>query len=229
MADFGPHPWFGAALGLVEPRRNDRALLLCAASAHHARALAAQVGPKGSLLVVEPDRSLAEKIADAKAPQVEVLAMMPGGDERFGAFDVMVCCPLGLPRWPLQHWGTLARANLRPGGRLVVDLPGTEFSPDLAACLAELAEPMDLAPLRGPAEEDLAQSLRQAGLRRVTAALGVHLLALGTPQDLVDLLAAPLGLSLKAGAELGRALAHRLQTTATTEVVIHRTRVSAMR
>jgi hypothetical protein len=197
MSDYGGHPWFGAALGLVEPRRQDRALLVCPASVHHARAVAAQVGTRGSVMVVEPERALAEQIADAELPQVEVLALTPSGDERFGTFDVMVCCPFGLPPWPLDLWGEVARANLRPGGRLVVDLPGAEMSPDAAACLVELGREEALQPFRGPSEEDL--------------------------------LAAPLRLADAQREELGRALTRRLETTGGVEVLIHRTRVSAMR
>jgi hypothetical protein len=230
MTDYGGHPWFGAALGLVEPRRQDRVLLVCPASVHHVRAIGAQVGARGSVMVIEPGRVLAEQVAALELPQVEVLALQPGGDERFGTFDVMVCCPLGLPPWPLSRWGELARSNLRPGGRLVVDLPGAEMSPDLAACIEEIGgDPRALEPFHGPSEEDLAQSLRQAGMRRVTAALGVHLLQLLSPHDLAEMLGEPLQLDEVHRAELGRALARRLKTASSVEVLIHRTRVAGMR
>lgn len=230
MTDYGGHPWFGAALGLVEPRRQDRVLCLCPASAHHVRALAAQVGPKGSVMVLEPDRILAEHIAELALEQVEVLALAPTDDERFGTFDVLLCSPLGMPPWPLDLWGEVARANLRPGGRLVIDLPGVEMSLDIATCIGEIGlDSAVLRPFRGPTEEDLAGSLRRVGMRRVQAALGVHLVQLVSPHDLAELLGPPLGLDEASRTELGRALSRRLKTTGSVEALIHRTRVSGMR
>jgi SAM-dependent methyltransferase len=222
-------PWFLAALELLDLRRQDRVLVLDATPSQ-VRVVAAVVGSRGAVTVVEPERAPAEAIAAMDLPNVEVLAHRTSGTERFGAFDALLVAPLCAPPWPEAAFAELPRHNLRPGGRLVLDLPGPEMAPDLAAVWLERGlAPERLAPLRGIADDRLAALLRDAGLRRVQALLGSHLLAAESPFDHVDALTAALQTTDAERRDLGDALVRRLGTTGRAELLVHRTRVQALR
>jgi len=192
MTEHGTLPWSMAAIELAYLHRHDRVLVAGVARVGVVDAIAHQVGARGTVLVVEPDRSLAEQIADRGMPQVEVLAMAPVG-ERFGAFDALLCCPWTMPPWPPESFCELALLNLRPGGRFVLDLPGPEMLPDLAACWPDCGgaedgrrhaqilqhgqRREDLAPLRHIADAETRASIgRQV---RHIPALELHLSAGG--------------------------------------------------
>jgi hypothetical protein len=222
-------PWVQAAIALLDVRRRDR-MLACGADAGHARALAALVGKDGELVVVTEDAQSAEQLAALDVPQLRVLAHRIDGGERFGTFDaLLLALPFG-PLLPLGAWAELARANLRPGGRLVVDVPGPTLVPELASAWRELALPETrLAPLRGVADDALATALRDGGMRDVHAVLGTHLLHVAAPADLVEAFAAPLGLDNRERLELTHALVRAKGGTGPIDALLHRTRVLALR
>jgi len=229
MTEHGTLPWSMAAIELAYLHRHDRVLVAGAARVGVVDAIAHQVGARGTVLVVEPDRSLAEQIADRGMPQVEVLAMAPVG-ERFGAFDALLCCPWTMPPWPSESFCDIALLNLRPGGRFVLDLPGPEMLPDLAACWPDCGGAEDgLRLFRGPGEDLLAEQARTAGLRRVQTAMGTHLWPLTSPLELLELVAPTLELTENRRTDLGLLLARRLRGTGAVDVLVHRSRIQAIR
>ena len=131
-------PWFHAAVQLLDLRPKDRVLAL-ACTVREASALANLVGTRGELTVVLEHRDDAEAMAQQAPSRVEVVLRRPDGSERFGAFDAMLVAPRWGPLPPRAMLGDLARHNLRPGGRCVVDLPAPEMVPELAGA-AKLAE-----------------------------------------------------------------------------------------
>jgi hypothetical protein len=159
-----------------------------------------------------------------------VLAHALGGDECFGTFDALLLAPAFGPLLPAGTWSELARANLRPGGRLVLDLPGPTMLPDLAAAWRELEwEPRRLVPLTGVGDDVLADALRHAGMRNVHAVLGAHLLHASAPADLVEAFASPLHLDAREQLELTHALVRAKGGTGPFDSLVHRTRVTALR
>lgn len=229
MTRLDGQPWFHAALQLLDLRPRDRVLLLHP-EPDQVRDVAALVGKGGELTIVHPHPPTAESIAAQALPAVEVLAHRIAGDERFGTFDAMLVAPLWQPDWPPGAYAELPRANLRPGGRLALDLPAPDMLPQLTACCHELGFPdAALAVLRGPRDDELTDILRNAGLRRVQALLGSHLLHLDSPFDLAETFGDRLHLGEQERTDLGRALVGKLGSTSAADVLVHRTRVQAQR
>lgn len=176
--------------------------------------------------MIEPQRELAEAIARLGIPDVEVLAASLAGQESFGRFDAVLSCPLGLPAWPVDRYGFVLAANLRPGGRFLIDLPSPSCSPDLeAACRAVFGNGESLEALRGPSGGDLAASLSGAGLRAVKEHLAAHLLDLESAHDLAALFAPALPAMASRLDEIGVALSSRLLTNGRIQARVIRTRV----
>jgi len=222
-------PWFHAALRLLDLRSNDRVLVI-GGDAEEVRAIAGSVGRRGSVTAACPDAEQAEAMAIGAPQHVEVLAHAVAGGERYGTFDALfVTAPWG-PLLGNERYAALAKHNLRPGGRCVIDLPGLDMVPELGAALADAGWPRErLAPLRGVGDDLLADSLRDAGLRSVRGVLGSHLIRPQSPAELVERFAAPLGLSLSECTDLARTLVQRAATTGAFDVLVHRTRVQALR
>lgn len=224
-----PEPWFHAAAGQLELRREER-LLAFQVRAHEVRHLAAQVGAAGRVLAVQPELRAAEAIAALGLPQVEVLAAALRGDERLGAFDALLCAAGGMPGWPLGGFADLARQNLRPGGRCVYDLPGAPMLAPVVAAFAELGWPQErLAPWHGPAGAALVDALRSAGLRRAQEVFANQYLRLESPFDLADWIGMSLGLPDGERTRLGQVLVHRLANVGAAELLVQRIRVIAQR
>ena len=222
-------PWFHAAVQLLDLRPQDRVLAL-SCDPGQARDLAALVGRRGEITVVSEQGRAAEAIADAAPPQVEVLAHAIDGSEQFGTFDALLVAPPFGPLLPSGYYGGLARRNLRPGGRCVIDLPGVDMVPELSAAGQDLGWPQSrLAALRGIGDDELAEVLRNAGLRSVHGLLGAHLLHMGAPHELVDRFAAALRLDAEQRLDLARALVRRSGGTGPIDVLVHRTRLQALR
>ena len=222
-------PWFHAAIGLLDVRRQDR-LLAIDTDIPQARDLAALVGNRGELVLVLRDRETAERLVDLGLPQLQVYAHELTGDERIGTFDAALIAPCAGPLLALGAYADLARHNLRPGGRLVVDVPGPDMVPDLATAWADLGwDRGRLAPLHGISDDHFADVLRNAGLRNVHAVLGAHLLHLQAPAELVDTFAQPLGLDDEARLQLSHAVLRRRGEAGPFDALVHRTRLQALR
>jgi hypothetical protein len=222
-------PWFFAAAGQLELRREDRVLALLARP-EEVRHVAAQVGSAGRVLAVQPVRRVAEAIAALGLPQVEVLAAALRGAEYFGAFDALLCAPGAMPEWGLGGCADLARQNLRPGGRFVFDLPGTPMLAPVVAAFAELGwSPAALQRWSGPAATALVDALRGAGLRRAQEVFANQWLRLESPFDLADWVGAALGFGAAERTQLGQVLVHRLANVAAAEVLVQRVRVVGQR
>ena len=228
MALTDPEPWLPAAIALLDVRRQDR-LLACDVGAERARALAALVGKDGEMVVVD-DTMAAERLAAFDLPQVHALAHRLTGDEHFGTFDAMLITRPTGPLLPLGAYPELARRNLRPGGRLVIDLPGATMVPDLDAAWQSLGwDPERLQPLCGIADDVLAEALRNAGLRSVHSVLGAHLLHASTPDDVVEAFASALQIDDREQRELTHALVRTKGGHGPLDLLAHRTRLSALR
>jgi SAM-dependent methyltransferase len=222
-------PWLPAALGLLDIRRRDRLLAVGIAPAP-ARHLAARIGSDGELLLVQPDPRRAEQMAAWQFEHVHVVLHDAAGGERFGTFDALLMAPSCAPLPSIGALADLARANLRPGGRFVFDLPGLPMVPELLAAARELGwDDARLQCLSGCSDDTLVEALRNAGLRNVHGVLGAHLLHLESPGDLVDLFAAELDLGDDERLQLTHALVRRAGSTGPFDALLHRTRVGGQR
>jgi hypothetical protein len=222
-------PWLAAAISLLDVRRHDR-MLACDVDVGSARSLAALVGKDGELVVVCRDAAIADELASLELSHVRVLARCVSGGERFGTFDAMLIVPPTGPLLPIGAYVDLARTNLRPGGRLVLDVPGPEMVRDLTIACADAGfEIGRCAPLCGIADDELAAALRNGGLRDVHAVLGAHLMHLGSPADLVALFATPLALDDADVLTLTHAIVRQKGGTGPIDALVHRTRVLARR
>jgi len=222
-------PWFHAAVQLLDLRSKDRILCL-ACTAREASALANVVGSRGELTVVLADREAAEAIAAHAPANVEVVVRRLDGSEQFGSFDALLAAPRWGPLPLVDAFAGIARHNLRPGGRCVVDVPAPEMLPELAGAAIELGWTSDrLSNLRGIADDDLAAAMQAAGLRGVHSLLATHLLHAGTPLELVDLFAAALPVPPAERIELAHAIVRRRASPGGLDALVHRTRVQAQR
>jgi len=229
MVSLDAEPWLPAAMGLLDVRRHDR-LLAVGLPIAPARHLAARIGRDGELVLVLRDRQQAEHLAALDLEQVLVVVSDADAGERFGTFDALLVAPTTGPLPPLGALADLARANLRPGGRFVFDLPGAPMLPELLAAGRELGWPDSrLAVLHGCADDELADGLRNAGLRAVHGVLGAHLLEAGSPGDLVDAYAEALDLGDGERLQLTHTVLRRAGGTGPLSVLLHRTRVAGQR
>ena len=225
-----PQPWLVDALELLDLRQGDRCLLLGCPTITHLQAVSKLVGPKASIVVVEPDITCAERAADWQHERLEVLACTPEDGDRFGTLDAVLACPLTTMDWPLELWTKLIPSNLRPGGRFVLDLPAETFCEPLQRAWEQLTgSTQALSLLRGPSEEAVTSALRASGMRNVEASVGTHILHLENPYALVQVVE-KLGLAdpIRIG-DLERQLIEILKTTDHADVVFHRTRVRGLR
>lgn len=228
MALAEPEPWAPAAIARLDLRPGDRALA-CAVSLATARALAAAVTRDGALVAVGEART-AHQLANLRLPQVQAYAHPLRGPARYGVFDALLVCAAAAPALAPAALAELARANLRPGGRAVFDLPAPDAVPALAAAAAAAGwPPTRLAALAGPDDGALAEALTAAGLRDVQRELASDLLRADSAGDAVAAFARPLGLDDAAIADLTAGLVRAQGAMGPVELLVHRTRVRARR
>jgi hypothetical protein len=224
-----PQPWLDDALEQLDLRRDDRCLVLTCPTPAHVAAVSRVVGKTARIVVVEPDQELAEFAARGKHENLEVLAYEPEGHERFGTFDALLACPLTTIGWSIEVWTELIVANLRPGGRFVLDLPAETLCDPLIRAWSQVeGEPRALEQITGPSESELAETLRRRGLRGVEASMGTHLAHLESPYVLAEFVGSLIE-DPEMQANLARTLVEQMQTTDGVDVVFHRTRVHGLR
>jgi hypothetical protein len=222
-------PWFDNALERLEVRRGNR-LLAIDPSIAEVTALRSLVGNSGELTLVVLDRHIAEQLAEHQWEHVTVLAHATAGDETFGTHDSMLVVPRTGPLLPVECYPNLARNNLRPGGRFLIDLPAEDMIPDIRSAWEELGwDEERLQPLRGANDVELTEAARDAGLRSVSSALGSHLMHAGSAADLAAAFAEPLGLSDDEITELGHEIVRKRQQDGPIESLVHRTQVGGQR
>lgn len=224
-----PQPWLEDSLEQLNLRKRDRCLVLSCPTSAHVGAVSRLVGRTATIVVVEPDLSLAELASQGKHEDLKVLNCTPVGGERFGTFDALLACPLTTMGWSLTLWADLILHNLRPGGRFVLDLPAETMCDPLRRAWERIGGAEEaLEPISGPPEEEVANVLRRVGLRSVEPSMGTHLVTLESPYTLSGFLH---GLWTDDGlhADLEIALVETLQTTREIDVVFQRTRVHGLR
>ncbi len=224
-------PWLPRALQTLDVRRNDRLLLCLPGSDEVAIAVHSALSADGRLTVLEPRREAASAIATA-LPEAEVALTDVDADLQVGAFDAVLALPFAPRPRPAGVWAAFLRRNLRPGGRFCIDLPAHDPMPDVLeaaregnlACKGRIEESFT-----GPSAEELAEALRNCGVRRAETLLGTHLVAFASPFEVSDLLAHELRLPADDAYELGSCLSRRLRSTAGVELRVLRSAVAGMR
>lgn len=224
-------PWLPRALQVLDLRRTDRLLLVLPGSPEVTAAVAHVLGSKGELTVLEPRRLVAEAIALA-LPAAEVLAADLDHGQRLTGFDALLLAPFAPKPRPAMEWARFVAQSLRPGGRFAVDLPSADPWPDLAAAADAEKLPFGASmrsALSGLSEQDLGTALKSAGLRRVDALLGTHLVAFASPFEAAELVGEELKLEADDRVQLGSALSRRCQATAAVELRVLRSAFAGMR
>jgi SAM-dependent methyltransferase len=224
-------PWLPRALQALDVRRGERLLLCLPGSDEIAVAVRSTLGSGGSLTVIEPRRAAADAIARALPDATVALADVQPGF-RVGSFDAVLALPFAPPPRDAAVWAAFVAANLRPGGRFVLDLPAPIPMPDVleAARDARLPCANFLAEhWTGPDADELAKCLRAQGLRRAETLLGTHLVLFASPFEITDVLVAELRLPADQAYELGSSIARRAHATADLELRALRSAVVGMR
>jgi len=222
-------PWFDSALERLEVRRGNRLLAINPTIAE-VTALRSLVGNAGELTLVLLDHQIAEQLAEHQWERVTVLAHATTGGETFGTQDSLLIVPRTGPLLPVDAYAALARNNLRPGGRFLIDLPAEDMLPDLRTAWETLGwDEERLLPLRGNTDVELTEATRDAGLRSVSAALGSHLLHAGSAAELCAGFAEALNLNDDEITELGHAIVRKRQEDGPIETLVHRTQVAGQR
>lgn len=229
-AQFATEPWFPDALEAAGLSPGRRALLLTAFGPEQTRAVLARIGTEGTLTVIEPDRYRAASLQGVEHPGLAVLGYRPDGDENFGVHDCVLAVPPIIDDWPLNHWGSIARHNLRPGGRLVLDLPHLRHAEAIAECLTEAgAPPHRTSRWNGVDDRGLARLLRADGLRGIETRMVTHVVRFPTTREAAIRVGALLDLDEDRIAGLHLALTRRFRASEGIELVFQRTRAVAMR
>lgn len=142
-----------------------------------------------------------ERIGVLEGAPMHAIAHLLHAAGRDGTVDVLPAEPRAWPTgrydavwvgWTTPTAGNpalgidLARTALRPGGRLVIDLPALRWSDDLEALRPLLGE-LGVAPVPGLDLEPLQQALVAAGLRDVRVTARTCVADLPDAHELVDL------------------------------------------
>lgn len=228
MATIDSEPWWETVLEQLHLRPAERVLMLQAAPPAGVAGVLHAIGGPGRLVVVEPRRNVALQLAEVG--RIEVLPLAPAGSELLGSFDAFVSAPLTMPRWPLQTTFSLAIRNLRPGGRIMIDLPGHPMSEDLVSAYEVTGgHPEDLAPWFGPQRDELQTILQNVAMRSPGVSEHHYMVRFESP-----LLLARMACELAPAAEplqedLTLRLIERMKTTGGADYVLRRISVTGMR
>ncbi len=223
-------PWFAEAVGRLHLRKGARVLMLTASAPDLCAHVLASVGNDGHVTVLEPDVERAHHAEQLEHPGLAVLAYRPEGGETFGQHDALVACPATDRDWPMNLWGEVAKHNLRPGGRFVIDLPGVRHCEMIETAWQEIGAPADgLKAWNGPSETAMARLLRADGLRSIEAGVSAHIVAFASPHDAAAVACGRLNAGAEIAEGLQLALAKRFGTHTEVELLFRRTRVTGMR
>ncbi|MEO0481785.1 MAG: hypothetical protein AAF196_20150 [Planctomycetota bacterium] len=231
-----PEPWFLEALPQLGLREGSRVLMLTVGASDQVEAILQRIGAEGSLTIIEPDGDRVGSLERIQHESLTVLHYTPDGEESFGVHDLLLGAPLRTPCWADSMWGDLARSNLRPGGRFLLDLPGERHCAAASEAWLDVGgDEETLDRWNGPNERGLAKQLAQSGLRNVEGFATSHLMPFDSPQEAAESLAVMLGLDLrsedaqKRTDDLRLAIAKRCDAGANLELVFQRSRITGMR
>ena len=229
MIDEIATPWFDSTLQCLGLRKGERALAL-EPLRRNVVALRAAIGDEGELTVVVGDPAAAEGLAAMQAPQLRVIAHDAVGGERFGTFDAAMFAPHTGPLLPAEVYAELARKNLRPGGRFVVDVPAKDMLPDLSAAWSDSGwDEERLSAITGPSDAELVDALGAAGLRAIAGSPCTHILQASSAAEFVAAFAGDLGLTDDDVIELGHAIVRNRQEPGPLELLVHRAQATGRR
>lgn len=235
-------PWFSSALSGLPDQKGLRILMLTCDHPDHARTVARRAGGDGYVVLVEPDPDRADAATRAvrtvagavRMAPVEAHKEAPQPGRYFGTFDAVLAAPWRLPDWPLELWGKIAHKNLRPGGRLSLDVPAPTSSDALIDAWNRTA-PDGVRPgpqlATGLTPEELAASLRDAGLRSVEGRGTHHVVGFPSLVELAEAGLLALGLGAESLPDLQRGLMEhfRAGVEEPVETAMRRTAVQGMR
>jgi hypothetical protein len=223
-------PWFAEAIGRLHLRKGSRVLMLTASTPDLANHALAAVGRQGHVTVLEPDRDRAARAEQLEHDGLAVISYRPEGQESFGPHDGLVACPATDPDWPPNLWGAVAKANLRPGGRFVVDLPAPRHCEVVEDACGHIGAPAELlAHWNGPSEAALAQLLQADGLRAIEPQSLAFPVAFPSPHEAALVVCDRLGAGRRLVDSLQLALARQFGTNGPIELLFRRSRVTGMR
>lgn len=223
-------PWFTDAIPHLGLRPGSRVLMLTVGSAAQAESVLHRIGEEGSLTVVDPDPLRVEQVGRIDHPELTVMAYTPDGAESFGVHDVLVGVPASDPGWAPNRWAELCLNNLRPGGRLLLDLPGERHCSTIQEIwLENVGDEEPLQAWNGPDDRALARSLRGSGLRAIESYATTHLVRFETAREAAEQAVSMLGVDSKHGDDLHLGFAPLAGADGSLEVVFQRSRVVGMR
>lgn len=223
-------PWFESALLAAALGRGARVLQLEAQSAAQSAAILARIGETGALTVVEPVAERAAAVDALTHPHLGVLACRARGSESLGMHDVVICCPPALDPARVAELVALAVRNLRPGGRLVFDLPAQGQCDVLREAWQQAGgDAADFAPFAGVDPGFVADELVARGVRRSEATSTTHVVRFASPLEAALRCVELCEASAELTENLRLVLTQRFGTIGELELPFHRLRATAMR
>ncbi|MBI5850923.1 MAG: hypothetical protein HZB39_07830 [Planctomycetes bacterium] len=223
-------PWFEDVLRAAAIARGARVLVLEAHSPAQSAAILVRIGASGALTVVEPDPERAAAVDALAHPGLGVLAYRAQRGDDLGMHDVVLCCPPAIDADRSGELLALAVRNLRPGGRLVFDLPANGQCDALRAAWTEIGAPAEgLAPFLGVDTGAFTDELGSRALRQRETAELSYLVRFASPLDVATRVAELCGAGEAVAEALRIVLTSRLETIGEVELPFRRVRATAMR